>query len=60
MKKQISMFADEREIKDFELVKGILNRKTDSDTIRAMINYCKKNLSPLVDIENKKPSPAPN
>ena len=45
MKKQISMFADETEIKDFELVKQILDRKTDSDAIRAMISYCKKNLT---------------
>ena len=53
MKKQISMFADESEIKDFELVKRLLNRKTYSDAVRAMISYCKKNLTQEVDIEDR-------
>lgn len=41
-KKQIVLFADQNELKDFEFVKKILSRKTDSDTIRAMIVLCKK------------------
>lgn len=40
--KQISIFADERELQDFKLIKEKLNRKSDSDTIRAMISLCKK------------------
>lgn len=60
MKKQISMFADETEIKDFELVKQILDRKTDSDAIRAMISYCKKNLTKKVYIEDSTSSACQN
>ena len=41
-KKQIVLFAGQNELKDFEFVKKILSRKTDSDTIRAMIVLCKK------------------
>ena len=41
-KKQIVLFTDQSELKDFEFIKKMLNRKTDSDTIRAMIALCKK------------------
>ena len=41
-RKQICLFADPVEFNDFLLVKNALGRKTDSDTIRAMIQYCKK------------------
>lgn len=42
-KKQVALFLDENEINDFEFIKKRLCRKTDSDTIRAMIIFCKKN-----------------
>lgn len=41
-KKLISIFADEQEFKDFQFVKEKLERKTDADTVRAMISFCKK------------------
>ena len=50
--RQLSIFADEQELKDFEFVKEQLERKTDSDTIRAMIKLCKKFLLRNVSIEN--------
>ena len=40
--KQISMFADEQEYADFLRLKAHFDRKTESDTIRAMISFCKK------------------
>ena len=49
-KKQISIFANEQEQKDFELIRKILERKTESDTIRAMISIVKKILSKNIDI----------
>lgn len=50
-RKQICLFADPVEFNDFLLVKNALGRKTDSDTIRAMIQYCKKNLLNITSIE---------
>lgn len=41
-KKPITIFADEQEFKDFLFIKEKLDRKTESDTIRAMISLCKK------------------
>ena len=43
--KQIALFANEQEEKDFELVKQALERRSDADTVRAMISFCKKNLT---------------
>lgn len=43
--KQISIFANEQELKDFLFIKEKLNRKTESDTVRAMISLCKKILT---------------
>ena len=53
--KQISMFADEQEYADFLLIKAHFDRKTESDTIRAMISYCKKILPSAIsfDITNQ-------
>lgn len=48
--KQISIFADERELQDFKFIKEKLNRKSDSDTIRAMISLCKKILENNITI----------
>lgn len=47
MKKRlhISYYADERESEDFELVKRAMERRTNSDAIRAMIRLCKKILA---------------
>lgn len=43
--KQISIFANEQELKDFLFIKEKLDRKTESDTVRAMISLCKKILT---------------
>lgn len=40
--KQISIFANEQELKDFQFIKEKLERNSDSDTVRAMISLCKK------------------
>lgn len=40
--KQISIYANEQELNDFQLIKERLERKSDSDTVRAMISLCKK------------------
>lgn len=40
--KQITLFANEQELKDFQFVKSKLERKSDSDTVRVMISLCKK------------------
>lgn len=40
--KQISIFANEQELKDFQFIKERLERNSDSDTVRAMISMCKK------------------
>ena len=48
--KQITLFANDTEQKDFELVKQALERRSDADTVRAMISFCKKNLPQIVDI----------
>lgn len=48
--KQISIFANEQETKDFQLIKEKLERKSDSDTVRAMISLCKKILDNNITI----------
>ena len=48
--KQITLYASDTEQRDFELVKLAFERRSDADTIRAMISFCKKNLSQIVDI----------
>ena len=55
MKKRlhISYYPDERESEDFELVKRAMERRTNSDTVRAMIRFCKKNLQKIVDISTE-------
>lgn len=42
MTKQLSFYANEQEMQDFLLIKQLLMRKTDSDTLRTMIKICKK------------------
>lgn len=49
-KKPLTMYANESELKDFEWVKQVLERNSESDTIRAMISFCKKNLSQKHDV----------
>ena len=49
-KKPITIFADEQEFKDFQFIKEKLDRKTESDTVRAMISLCKKILEQNVYI----------
>ena len=36
------IYANEQELNDFQLIKERLERKSDSDTVRAMISLCKK------------------
>ena len=43
--KQITLYANEHEVEDFELVKLAFERRSDADTVRAMISFCKKNLT---------------
>lgn len=50
--KQITLFANNSEQNDFELIKQAFERKSDADTVRAMISFCKKNLPRIVDISN--------
>ena len=50
--KQITLYANEAEQRDFELVKQAFERKSDADTVRVMISFCKKNLPTIVDISN--------
>lgn len=54
--KQITFYANEQEKKDFELVKKILERNSDADTVRAMLSYCKKNLTKNIDIPIQTPT----
>ena len=55
MKKRlhISFYPDERESQDFEQIKHAMERRTNSDTVRAMIRFCKKNLQKIVDISTE-------
>ena len=48
--KQLTLYADDQEVADFEQVKELLERKSDADTIRAMISFCKKNLTKNINI----------
>ena len=55
MTKQLSFYANEQEMQDFLLIKQLLMRKTDSDTLRTMIKICKKILRyPCRRAENEK------
>ena len=47
MKKRqhISFYPDDAEYQDFERIKQALERRTNSDAIRAMIRLCKKILA---------------
>ena len=42
--KQIAVYLNDVEMADFELVKVFFERRSNCDTIRAMISFCKKNL----------------
>ena len=54
--KQLTLFANEQECKDFELIKTKLERKSNGDTIRAMISLCKKILSKNINISTNNPN----
>ena len=43
-RQHISYYANEQESRDFEEIKEAFERRSNSDTIRAMIRFCKKNL----------------
>ena len=49
-RQHISYYPDEQEAEDFEAIKVAFERRTNSDTIRAMIRFCKKNLPQIVNI----------
>ena len=52
-RQHISYYPDEQESKDFEAVKAAFERKTNSDTVRAMIRFCKKNLPQIIGVPIK-------
>lgn len=41
-RQHISYYADEQEVREFEEVKAALERRSNSDTIRAMVRFVKK------------------
>ena len=43
-KKPITLFASPEEYADFLRIQAYFERKTESDTLRAMLSFCKKNL----------------
>ena len=43
--KQISLFANAEEYADFLTLKRIFERRTEADTVRAMIQFCLKNFT---------------
>ena len=57
-RQHISYYPDEQEAQDFEAIKQAFERRTNSDTIRAMIRFCKKNLPQIVDISTTVTAPA--
>ncbi len=59
-RQHISYYPDEQEAKDFEAIKQALERRTNSDTIRAMIRFCKKNLPQIIDMPIKAAQPPIN
>ncbi len=44
-KKAVVVYLDGHELADFQYVQKVLERKSNCDTIRAMISFCKKNFS---------------
>ena len=42
--KQIATYLEPSEYADFQHIKRVFERKSNSDTIRAMLSFCKKNL----------------
>ena len=48
--KMIAIHASQKEYADFLFIQEKLNRSSESDTLRAMINIMKKNLSVTADI----------
>ena len=59
-RQHISYYADEQESKDFEAIKEAFERRTNSDTIRAMIRFCKKNLPQIIAVPIKTAQPPIN
>lgn len=59
-RQHISFFPDEHEAADFEKLKEAFERRTNSDTVRAMIRFCKKNLPQIVDISTTTAAAAEN
>lgn len=47
-RQHISYYPDEQEAEDFEAIKAAFERRTNSDTVRAMIRFCKKNLPQII------------
>lgn len=55
--KLIAIHATQKEYADFLFIQEKLNRSSESDTLRTMINIMKKNLSKNVDITITPPTP---
>ena len=49
-RQHISFYPDEQEARDFEELKSAFERRSNSDTVRAMIRFCKKNLPLIIDV----------
>ena len=47
-RQHISFYPDEQEARDFEALKSAFERRSNSDTVRAMIRFCKKNLPRII------------
>ena len=52
-RQHISYYPDEQEAEDFEAIKAAFERRTNSDTVRAMIRFCKKNLPQIIGMPIK-------
>ena len=50
--KAIAVYLNDAEMADFEFVKCRLERRSNCDTVRAMLSFCKKNLDTNIRITN--------
>lgn len=50
--KAIAVYLNEDEMADFEMVKRLFERRSNCDTVRAMLSFCKKNLETNIRFAN--------
>lgn len=50
--KAIAVYLNEAEMLDFEMLKSSFERRSNCDTVRAMISFCKKNLDKNIRVAN--------